>query len=202
MKRTVSVVVLGDIGHSPRMKNHARCLANDGIDVRLVGYGGASLEKDITDNGNIQIMKMTPPPNYKFVLKRYVNYIIKCIWQSITLLCCIGLPDYILLQNPPSIPVLPICFIYTKFLQLLGKKIELIIDWHNYGYSIMALSLGKKGTAEHPLVRLSRLLEGKVKWFWRVRAPYNLSFLKCLINRFKKLGMHPVTNCKIVHLHC
>ena len=165
MKRTVSVVVLGDIGHSPRMKNHARCLANDGVDVRMIGYGGASIEKDITDNGNIQIIKMTQPPNYNFVLKRYVNYIIKCIWQSITLLCCIGLPDYILLQNPPSIPVLPICFIYTKLLQLLGKKTELIIDWHNYGYSIMALSLGKKGTVEHPLVRLSRLLEGKVKYF-------------------------------------
>ena len=45
MKRSVSVVVLGDIGHSPRMKNHARCLANDGVDVDHCGHNANAIFK-------------------------------------------------------------------------------------------------------------------------------------------------------------
>jgi beta-1,4-mannosyltransferase len=53
-------------------------------------------------------------------------------------------------QNPPSIPTLAIaglvCFL---------RNIELVIDWHNFGYSILALKLG----ASHPLVKISALYE-------------------------------------------
>jgi beta-1,4-mannosyltransferase len=37
--------------------------------------------------------------------------------------------------------------------KILGSKI--IIDWHNLGYTILALKLG----ADHPLVRLARKFE-------------------------------------------
>ena len=36
--RHAAVVVLGDIGRSPRMMNHAESLANLGFTVSLVGY--------------------------------------------------------------------------------------------------------------------------------------------------------------------
>ena len=53
-------------------------------------------------------------------------------------------------QNPPSIPTLfiaqIICFL---------RNTRLIIDWHNFGYSILALKLGHR----HPLVRISHLYE-------------------------------------------
>lgn len=53
-------------------------------------------------------------------------------------------------QNPPSIPTLAIaqliCFI---------RNTQLIIDWHNFGHSILALKLGPK----HPLVRISEWYE-------------------------------------------
>lgn len=53
-------------------------------------------------------------------------------------------------QNPPSIPSLliaqVICFL---------RNTNLIVDWHNFGYSILALKLGVK----HPLVRISKFYE-------------------------------------------
>lgn len=51
-----------------------------------------------------------------------------------------------MLQNPPSIPSLAVASI-TCFL----RQTRLIIDWHNFGYSILALKLGQN----HPLVKLS-----------------------------------------------
>jgi beta-1,4-mannosyltransferase len=53
-------------------------------------------------------------------------------------------------KNPPSIPTLAIatiaCFI---------RNTSLVIDWHNFGYSILALKLGPS----HPLVKISALYE-------------------------------------------
>jgi len=53
-------------------------------------------------------------------------------------------------QNPPSIPTLAVsgllCFL---------RNTDLVIDWHNFGYSILALKLG----ASHPLVKVSALYE-------------------------------------------
>jgi len=39
-KKSVAVVVLGDIGRSPRMQYHALSLCREGYDVDFVGYGG------------------------------------------------------------------------------------------------------------------------------------------------------------------
>jgi beta-1,4-mannosyltransferase len=53
---------------------------------------------------------------------------------------------WLLLQNPPSIPTLLIALIVCY---LRGTR--LIVDWHNFGYSILALKLGEG----HPLVRIA-----------------------------------------------
>ncbi len=53
---------------------------------------------------------------------------------------------WMLVQNPPSIPTLlvakVICFL---------RNTDLVIDWHNFAYSILALRLGRS----HPLVLIS-----------------------------------------------
>lgn len=54
------------------------------------------------------------------------------------------------MQNPPSIPTLAIAGLMA-FL----RNSELVIDWHNFGYSILALKLG----AAHPLVKVSAWYE-------------------------------------------
>ena len=38
--KRVTLVVLGDIGRSPRMQYHALSFAREGFDVDFVGYGG------------------------------------------------------------------------------------------------------------------------------------------------------------------
>ena len=59
-------------------------------------------------------------------------------------------PDVILVQNPPSIPTL-----LLARLAAWRHSAALIIDWHNYGWSILAM--GRE--ADSPVVRLARLYE-------------------------------------------
>lgn len=58
--------------------------------------------------------------------------------------------EWMLVQNPPSIPTLLLAIIACH---LRGSK--LVIDWHNFGYSILALKLGDS----HPLVKASKVYE-------------------------------------------
>lgn len=39
-RQSVSIVVLGDLGRSPRMQYHAKSFAKEGYEVDLVGYSG------------------------------------------------------------------------------------------------------------------------------------------------------------------
>jgi beta-1,4-mannosyltransferase len=55
-----------------------------------------------------------------------------------------------LVQNPPSIPTLAVASLVC-----LIRNTDLVIDWHNFGYSILALKLGDS----HPLVKVSALYE-------------------------------------------
>uniref|UniRef100_A0A8C5UFP3 Chitobiosyldiphosphodolichol beta-mannosyltransferase n=1 Tax=Malurus cyaneus samueli TaxID=2593467 RepID=A0A8C5UFP3_9PASS len=91
-------------------------------------------------------------------------YVLKVIVQSVQLLYTllrIDQPSYILLQNPPGLPSIAVAWVAGLF---WGSK--LIIDWHNYGYSIMSLSHGRN----HPLVLIAKWYE---KLFGRL-SDYNL----------------------------
>lgn len=57
-------------------------------------------------------------------------------------------------QNPPGLPGIAVTWAFC----LLGGS-KLIIDWHNYGYTIMSLTHGDR----HPIVRIA-------KWF--VQVPF------------------------------
>ncbi|KAI8062846.1 glycosyl transferases group 1-domain-containing protein [Gilbertella persicaria] len=67
--------------------------------------------------------------------------------------CISQKPDFIIIQNPPSIPTLLIA-------QWVGKlrKAWLIIDWHNFGYSILAMKLGE----QHKVVQLAKWYEQRL----------------------------------------
>ena len=49
-KRRVAVLVLGDVGRSPRMQHHALSLAQEGFSVDLLGFGGSQPFQQILDN--------------------------------------------------------------------------------------------------------------------------------------------------------
>lgn len=57
-------------------------------------------------------------------------------------LCC----SLLVSQNPPGLPSIAVAWLISV---LRGSR--LVIDWHNYGYTIMALSHGRR----HPVVRLA-----------------------------------------------
>lgn len=48
--RSVAIVVLGDIGRSPRMMYHAESFAENGFFTELIGYGGTKLTRLQADN--------------------------------------------------------------------------------------------------------------------------------------------------------
>lgn len=86
-------------------------------------------------------------------INRLLSYAIKVIWQSLNLLYILFSKcnsTFLLLQNPPAVPTIPICWIYCLF-----AKVEFVIDWHNYAHTIMAMSLGRN----HVLVQFSKFIE-------------------------------------------
>ena len=79
-----------------------------------------------------------------------VKLSVQTVQLMYTMLVRCSTPDYLLVQNPPSIPTLLIAAIVSTL-----RSASLIIDWHNFGYSLVGLSLGQS----HRLTQLSRLYE-------------------------------------------
>ncbi|KAK6356775.1 mannosyltransferase [Orbilia javanica] len=158
-KGRVAVLVLGDIGRSPRMQYHALSLASNGWGVDLIGYDESTPRPEILSSPNIRIIPLPPPPPVLATSSKALFPIIaplKVLFQLSALFYLlfyiIRPPSYILVQNPPSIPTLIVARI-TAFV----RNSRLVIDWHNFGYSILALKLGD----DHPLVKISKWYETK-----------------------------------------
>ncbi|KAF2857951.1 glycosyltransferase family 33 protein [Piedraia hortae CBS 480.64] len=153
---SVQVVVLGDIGRSPRMQYHALSIARHGGRVDLIGYVDSEVHPDIHAN---KLINVVPLPPFPFETKTGALFLIcgplKVLWQAQALYHALGYrtkpSKWLLVQNPPSLPTLAIAQITSFF-----RRTRLVIDWHNLGYSILALRLGPR----HPFVRLSQWYEG------------------------------------------
>ncbi|KAK9762138.1 mannosyltransferase [Basidiobolus ranarum] len=143
-KKRVTLLVLGDIGRSPRMQYHALSFAEHGYFVDFVGYEGSLPMEGITNSSFIQLHYIQAPwklppglPKLVFLLYAPFKVLFQIIQLFWILLFTISRPNYIFLQNPPAIPTL---FLAQCVALLRGAK--LIIDWHNFGYTILALNLG------------------------------------------------------------
>lgn len=170
-KRRVIVYVLGDIGHSPRMCYHAKSFAHRGFQVELCGYVDSAVPSFIATDPHITVHAI--PRIEQFGMAR------KVVFQLIVILAKLWElrgSDYLLMQNPPSIPLMPIAVAY----RLTGCKI--IIDWHNLAYSILRLKLGSGNF--HPLVLVAIFVE----WFFGRFATHHLTVTKAmkqfLVSRF------------------
>lgn len=169
-QKNVCVVVLGDIGRSPRMQYHSLALAEEGHKVDIIGYGETDPIDEIKRKELISYHYLPPVPNLH--LPRLFNYIFKTIWQSVTLLftlIIIRCPDVILMQNPPAIPALLVCWLFK-----VAVRAKFIIDWHNYAHTILALSVGK----ENKLVAITE----KVESVFGKKADYNFCVTRAMKN--------------------
>lgn len=160
----VVVLVLGDIGRSPRMQYHALALANSVATVDLIGYTGSSLPHAIQSHARIHchfVWSWALPGRYSLprlvflavtglrVLGQWVHLLWLLLWV-------LNRPDYILVQTPPAIPTL-----FAASLAARLRSAKLVIDWHNFGYSLLALTVGQ----HHLSVRFAHWYERTVgRW--------------------------------------
>jgi hypothetical protein len=68
------VVVLGDIGRSPRMQYHSLSLAKEGFNVELIGYRGTDPLKELTQNPSIQLHHIPSCPDFKKCMQKKYYY--------------------------------------------------------------------------------------------------------------------------------
>jgi beta-1,4-mannosyltransferase len=73
--RTVAVLVLGDIGRSPRMMYHAESFAENGFMAYLVGYGGASAQRIDSLRFLLSSIGSKPIPSLETLPKIQLRYL-------------------------------------------------------------------------------------------------------------------------------
>ncbi|RCI08447.1 hypothetical protein L249_8880 [Ophiocordyceps polyrhachis-furcata BCC 54312] len=151
----VQVLVLGDIGRSPRMQYHALSAAKHGYHVDIVAYKETARHPALIGNAHVSMYALAPQPEWIAwgTLPFFLNLPAKVIHQFCTLFYTLlyRTPPArcIIIQNPPSIPTF-----HVALLVALLRRSNLLIDWHNYGYSILA-----QKPLYRPLVPLYRWYE-------------------------------------------
>ncbi|KAJ2326648.1 mannosyltransferase, partial [Coemansia sp. RSA 2681] len=104
-RKRVAILVLGDIGRSPRMQYHALSLAKAGLLVDLIGYADSTPMEGILASPDIRIRHLQSPPQPPSSAPRMLFYLyapLKVVYQLVVLfwmmLATITRPDYILIQ--------------------------------------------------------------------------------------------------------
>ncbi|KAF9351758.1 hypothetical protein BGX26_010269 [Mortierella sp. AD094] len=152
-------VVLGDVGHSPRMLLHARSALSAGWRVDVIGYKGSRLPEDLENDPSIHFHYLSELPRIPESMPRILYYLyapIKAVILAFQLFTVsmfyVAAPEVYMVQNPPSIPTLHVMQIVSWL-----KQRHLIIDWHNYGHSMVAKRLGEKSIFTRLVARYERI---------------------------------------------
>jgi len=104
--RNIAVVVLGDVGRSPRMQYHTASLASlPDTSVSLIGYAGERCIDAVERSPSVRQFLLGSPfarlPRALFLLwapLKVLHQVLQLLW---TLLVVIPQPSAILVQNPP-----------------------------------------------------------------------------------------------------
>ena len=159
------------------MQYHALSCARSGMSVDFVGYTGTECMADVVSHPLITLHRFQPAISFSLgndtaaaggnsggrtanggkvvrtlllPLRLGVKLSVQSVQLLYTMLLRCSTPEYVLVQNPPSIPTLLLAWMVSCV-----RSASLIIDWHNFGYSLVGLSLGNA----HRLTQLSRLYE-------------------------------------------
>lgn len=119
-----AVIVLGDLGRSPRMQYHAHSLAVNDVRVDLIGEAGDPVPSFLSHPG-IHVHRLRPSRGFSGVPRAAVTLF--------TALRAVPRPDLILVQTPPAIPTLVVAWMVARL-----RRSRLIVDWHNLGWTLIA----------------------------------------------------------------
>ena len=189
--RRIAVIVLGDIGHSPRMQYHSLSLANlqyalekqkkDGGEPRplfpkvtMIGYCDSEPIEAVRNHENIDlwaIKAFKSPFPIPYPVYAFCKIMMDVVQLCVALL--IRKYDVVFMQNPPSIPVMAIARICSW---IRGGK--MVIDFHNFGYTMLAMKFGN----DHLFVKIAYEFER----FWARRSDLNLSVTNAMRLWLKK----------------
>jgi len=121
--RSVAIVVLGDIGRSPRMMYHAQSFAENGFVTDLIGYGGLSLSKK-KRNMLISVLGSKPIP----ALERLQRIQLRYLSEPPRLLQ--GLPFIIL--APIKIAHQIVCILFVLLVQISKPPEFILVQVHSF----------------------------------------------------------------------
>lgn len=153
----VCVVVLGDLGRSPRMQYQATSLG-ELAEVDLVGYLDSAPPRALADHPRLRVHGLPSPRSldprrglllWLDALRRFLAQTFQLLRRLLTL----SRPDVLLVQTPPSVPTLGVAWLVARL-----RRARLVIDWHNLGHTLLALKLGPR----HFLVRAMAFFERTV----------------------------------------
>lgn len=173
------VVVLGDVGRSPRMQYHSRSLIRHGVAVDMVGYADNPCVEELRSSPLLTLWALSRFPSSK---RSIFLAPLKAAWMFFslfwTLMFSVPRPSLILLQNPPSIPTLVVCWVVAWL-----RSTKLVIDWHNFGFTILAMSVRNKaivkaakiyekffGRLAHGHLCVSGAMQSELKHNWGIHA--------------------------------
>lgn len=169
-----AVIVVGDLGRSPRMQYHAASLAAEGGEVDLIGLEGAPPVPGVAGDARIRCHRLTDRAfagRAKGGVGRFVlGSALRGAGQGLRLfsiLMRIPKPDGILVQNPPAFPALSMAWLAARL-----RGASFVIDWHNLSHAIVAVKVGEAHRAVKALKRSERR--------WGRRADAHLTVSKAL----------------------
>jgi beta-1,4-mannosyltransferase len=152
-----TVVVLGDLGRSPRMQYHAARLAARGEDVDLVGLAGTRVGQALTDHPRVTVHTLRDPARAReghsrrrFVWASALRAVGQA-WRLLGALRRMPRPDAILVQTPPAVPTLQVAWLVARL-----RRARLVVDWHNLAHTVLAVKVGPDHRAVRSLARMER----------------------------------------------
>jgi beta-1,4-mannosyltransferase len=141
------------------MRYHALALADGSNEVDIVGYEGPAPSTELSGHARIRCHLLRAPWTGRpstgsalFVLRSALTMFLQAA-RLFRALACVSKPDLLLLQSPPAVPTLLIGWVAARV-----RAAKLVVDWHNFGYSMLALKLGGR----HPAVLVHQWYERRL----------------------------------------
>lgn len=126
------------------MQYHALSLSQHDQEVYVLALDGATAIPAVVTAKNIHRHNLPQPPEWTRHLPTVIGLLIKAVFQLIVMIWMVMVklprPSYIIMQNPPAIPVMLVLWLAS-----LRHAARLVIDWHNLAYTIMTLKYARHG---------------------------------------------------------